>query len=218
MAMPVVSHVRAARLLGADNAAGRRRSTIVLQGRVRGVKRRIGKFQHMRKQGVSARTLTRASATSSMTYAADAMGVSDTILARMRNVGAKAVAAPTAGKNIDLVFLTVDLHDGTCDPAFSAHELPLKHWTLAWWEAWQTPARLKAAFVAASAKVKRAKASPWQRATGATAGYILTLRRVGWSLFHDHAIDDIANAANESGKSPPSLSHCPSYSANEIYQ
>ena len=206
MADPVVSHTRSARLLGADNSAGRRRSTVVARGRVKGVQRRIGKFQHMRQQGINSRTLTRASATASMAYGADAMGTSDTALAKMRLVAAKALSAPTAGKNVDLVFIAADLHDGSSDPAFLAHELPAKHWALAWWEGWQSPARLRAAFLVAESKVKRAKASPWQRASGAVAGYILTLRRVGWTPFPDRAVDDVGVTWHFARDSPAAIS------------
>ena len=186
-----ITHSRAAKLLGADNAAGRRRSTRVARTRVAKVKRSIGKYRQMRRQGIKTRVLARAAATTSITYAADAMGTSDAVLNTMRMTTAHAIAAPTGGKNPDLILFSSDLHTGTADPAFMVHQLPVKHWALAWWEGWQSPPRLRAAFVAARAKLLRARGSPWQRATGATAGYILTLERLNWQPHAEYAVDDI---------------------------
>ena len=206
-AMPqkALTQTRTARLLGADNSAGRRRSTKVVRGRIAMVKRSIGKFQKLRRLGVCTRTLARASATARSTYAADAMGVSDTTLHSMRVASAAAVAAPNSGKSPDLILLTADLEQGSVDPAFAAHQTPVKHWALAWWESWQSVGRLKAAYLAASAKISRARASPWQVATGPAAGFILTLKRLNWTPGDVEVVDDIGCKWNFTRDSPSAI-------------
>ena len=193
MRQKVLNHTHSARLLGADNASGRRRSIKVARGRLSQVRKSISKFQQLRKQGVCTRTLVRASSTARSTYASDAMGVSDTMLHGMRTTAAASVAAPSSGKSPDLILLVADLDSGSVDPAFAAHQLPIKHWALAWWESWQSRARLLAAYTAAHAKVKRAKDSAWRVAAGPTAGFILTLTRLNWTPGPEVVIDDVGH-------------------------
>ena len=189
----MVSHTKTAKLLGADNSAGRRRSTKVIRGRIRQVKKLASKLHSLRRQGVRVRAMARSAVTARVIYGVDVMGASNTVLRDMRSTVAHASAPPGAGKNADLILLTLDLQVGTIDPAFAAHEAPAKHWALAWWERWYDPSLLRAAFLAADEKLKRIRGSQWRGVTGPTATMILSLRRLGWAPRADSAMDDLGH-------------------------
>ena len=133
------------------------------------------------------------------------MGTSDVVLRDKRAVVAHAVAPPNAGKNPDLILLATDLNSGTVDPAFQDHIAPIKEWALAWWQSWQSRDRLQAAYITALVKLNRAKSSPWQRAAGPTAGYILTARRLGWSPAFDSVKDDLGFVSRFTVDSPAAI-------------
>ena len=194
MAKKTVAHRNATRLLGADNAAGRRRSTKTTRARIAGVKKTTKRYHVLRKMGVNTRLAAQTAATPKMTYAAEAMGVSNTGLHAMRTTAAHLVAGPISGKNPDLVLLAHDLDHGSMDPAFNAHIGPVRCWALAWWQQWQPASHLQAAFTLCKNRLNRLnpKCSPWQVSTGPTMGLILSLRRLGWSTDQaDRSIDDL---------------------------
>ena len=45
-----------------------------------------------------------------------------------------------------MVVYALDGANGTLDPAFDGHYLPLKHWALAWQEGWADVQALEAAY------------------------------------------------------------------------
>ncbi len=70
---------------------------------------------------------------------------------------------------MELVLYAVDGTDGTLDPAFAAHLLPLKAWATAWWERWSHPESLENAYWSAQRTLQGGVQKPWARAAGPAA-------------------------------------------------
>ena len=204
-----VSHATSAKLLGADNASGRRRSTRVVQARIKQVKKSCHKYRRLRRLGFNTRLMAQTAANPKMCYGVESMGVSDSVLHSMRTSMSHLLSPSNHGKNADLVLLAHDLSCGTVDPAFNAHVAPVKAWALAWWQQWQPPERLQAAYVIAKAKIRKAKqlkCSPWQVVSGPTAALILTLERIGWDTSrHDQTTDDMGQGWSYMSDSPAAI-------------
>ena len=123
----VVTHTRTARLLGADNSSGRRRSTRVIRGRIAQVKKSCHKYRQLRRLGVNTRLVAQTAASPKMCYGAEAMGISDSVLHSMRTSMAHMLTASSHGKSPDVTLFANDLQCGTLDPAFTPPPCRSRH-------------------------------------------------------------------------------------------
>ena len=115
---------------------------------------------------------------------------------------ARAAAPEGGGKNPAKTLYASDGANGTLDPSFDAHILPMKHWALAWWETWADPAQLEKAF-RHRAEMPQAHREQWARAAGPTAALDLSLRRVGWSWISASVVHDHNGASWDCRRDPP---------------
>ena len=147
----------------------------------------------LRKSGVNTKQMARSSGTASIMYGCDTQGVADGMLKDQRSVIARAAAPEGKGKNPLKTLYALDGSSGTLDPAFEAHALLVKHWTLAWWENWVDPDALTASYELAKSKHGSGKVS-WNSVAGPAAALHLSMRRANWQWTHAHsAIDDLGN-------------------------
>ena len=171
-----------AKLLGTGVLGGRRRSTYVMRVRLHAFTKTIVRFHVMRSAGVNAKQMVRAAGSPAMLYGVEVVGLSDTALQTTRSRTAAAAAPQAGGKNPDLTLYALDGSSGSLDPAFDSHLMPLKHWALAWWEAWFEPEELNEAFQVAGLKLASAVGSPWRMVAGPTTAVIASMARLGWTF------------------------------------
>ena len=185
-----VSATTHAKLLGTDSIGGRKRSTKCFQERLQAFSSTAGRYFSIRAAGVNSVQMVRTAGILAVMYGCEIFGVSDTSLHTTRSRRAAAAAPKAGGKNPDLSLLGLDGQNGTLDPAFEAHVSPLKHWALAWWEAWFDQESMASAFSAAALKLAAAKGSEWQSVAGPTAALLATANRTGWTLPSAHEVVD----------------------------
>ena len=147
------------KMLGTDAVGGSRRSTVTFCDRVNTFGATIPKVQALRKIGVNSLQMVRTAGTPSIMYGCEIFGFSDSALYLARSKVASAAAAPTGGKNIELLLHLLDGQAGTLDPAFEAHTAPLLMWAIAVWEGWFSREQLASAFTQASLKLAKKRAS-----------------------------------------------------------
>ena len=135
---------RTAKLLGAAAGGGRRRRARYSAARLRTFKTKLKRIKALRRLGVDATTIVRATGAPALAYGWEVTGVSDSQLKAARCAVATAAAPDAGGKNPDVVLAVLDARGGTVDPAFMAHIGPIKSWALAWWQGWAPPARARA--------------------------------------------------------------------------
>ena len=176
---------RAGKLLGAPSGGGRRRSVRPVIKRWRDFRRKIPRVHALRRARLPTHQIVRTAGTPAITYSLEVMGASNAHLHNMRTTIARAAAPEGGGKNPDLVLHVLDADNGTMDPAFDAHILPLKFWSLAIWEKWVCFDALSNALHNVGTKLRNAK-SPWSVTTGPVAALVNSLERVGWTL-HSYA-------------------------------
>ena len=73
----------------------------------------------------------------------------------------------------------LDGSNGTLDPSFDAHVVPIMHWSLAWWEKWADPSQLGKAYERRM-EMPQEHRKQWARVAGPTAALDRYLQRVGW--------------------------------------
>ena len=95
----VLKPVRAAKLLGVAFGGGRRRSTVVIQHRLKQFRDKTAKVRQLRRQRLSAVQYVRTAGIPSLLYGADTTGVADSTIDRVRASAAAMVAPQGAGKN-----------------------------------------------------------------------------------------------------------------------
>ena len=188
-----VKAVRATKLLGTPSGGGRRRSIQPSCIRVRKFAAKVKRIHAVRKVGCNTRLMVRAAGTPSITYGCEVMGMSDSHLQSARTAIAAALAPDAGGKNPDAVLLAMDANGGTADPAFDAHTLPLKAWSLAHWQSWQPVGALDSAFRHAAATLQTAVRTPWDKVTGPVSALIATVWRLGWTVISPHSFLDDRN-------------------------
>jgi len=175
--------VRAAKLLGAPSGGGRRRYVRPSRARLKTLKARVGRIHKLRGASkVCIRNLVRASATPTVTYGVEVMGMSDSHLDAARSLVAKAVAPSAGGKSHHAVLYAVDAAGSSVDPAIDAHVLPIKFWSLARWQCWVAHDELDDAFVRAVLRLQQARRSCWDLTTGPVAALVASCWRIGWRL------------------------------------
>ena len=121
-------------------------------------------------------------------YGVDAIGMADTQLSQARRLVAKAVAPAAGGKSYGLVLYSADGVNGTLDPAFSAHVLPLQSWALAHWQHWQPLSSLQRAMKFAQARVLKDGQALWGKVTGPAAAVVASAARLNWRFIDSHII------------------------------
>ena len=173
---------RSTKLLGVGTSAGRTRCVKFLKVRINTLKKRIPRIHCLRRSGISAKQMTRAAGTPLITYGADIAGMANTHLLNARRTIAKAIAPEAGGKNFELVLYLADGANGTCDPAFAAHTLPMFMWAMAHWDKWTPTAHMHTTLLAARDRVVSAGTAKWNRVTGPAAALAASLHRIGWQI------------------------------------
>ncbi len=153
-----------------------------LAARILKFKQKIPRLHALRRLGIRVQQMVRSAGTPAITYGVESTGMADSHLERARNSIAKAAAPEGGGKSVDLVLLTADRTNGTMDPAFDAHVLPVYYWSLAWWEGWKPHNTLTRAGEAAIAKLHGCAGSCWRRVCGPATAVVATLGRIGWDI------------------------------------
>ena len=176
------------------------------------------KYRAIRKLGVSTHTMARMAATPAITYGVDVMGMSDSMLQNARCIVATAAAPGAGGKTPDLVLCALDCAGGTLDPAYDAIGLPIKHWAMAWWEGWIPPADLDRSARYASARLRTAVKSVWQRVTGPVAALLASLWRIGWSVECPHRLRTDRGRLLDLKLDPPVVVHAEAKHAIKRWQ
>ena len=141
-----ITAVRSAKLLGTSTKAGARRAVGAMRVRITQFKKRVPKFQILRRIGVNTAAMTQAAAAATMLYGAECCGVSSSMMEECRRVAAKVCVGTAVGKSTTRSLYAVDGSAGTVDPAFLAHLSPITAWAAAWWDEWAEPEVLKTAF------------------------------------------------------------------------
>ena len=172
-------------MLGFGTTAGKRRTMAQLQARVKKFAGKRKRIITLRACGISSRELTRAIAMPAIGYGLEATGIGDSRLHQLRGQVVRTAHPGAAGGNLDCEWYAYDAADGTDDPAFQAHLLPLHALSMAWWEQWRTQGDLSRAHRAACDHLTAAsshKGHIWTQVRGPTAAAILTAERLGWSF------------------------------------
>jgi len=159
--MSKIKPVASAKLLGTPFAGGRRRTTATFQLRLKAAKDRKSRIHAVRAAGGSAVAYVTTAHIPAMLYGSDVGGARDSHRAACRTEAALASAAPTAGKNSELILNAAVATAPGIDPAFVAHGVPMRQWANAVWDKWARPQDMKDAFSRAIAKLDAAVASPW---------------------------------------------------------
>ena len=194
LAMPEVALVKkmAVKSLGGDIGTGRRRTTRVLQTRLKAFRRRRQCFRRVRRAiGFSGTaTVLRTGGTAAMTYATGNMGVSSTMLHSQRTGAAAMLQARGAG-DLDLTLVLADASTkGRADPAFAAHEEPIVMWAQAVWSGWLPEAELVDLNADARARL-RDQGNMWSLVAGPAAAAVATASRIGWAFDSaEHVVTD----------------------------
>ena len=174
---------RSVKLLGTGFAGGRRRTMAVLKTRLKAFKERIPRLHALRRNRVDVPRMVATMGAPGMLYGVDLMGVADTHLHKVRVVALCAALPPGPARNVDTGFAILDSSGRTTDPAYAAHEAPVRSWCFALWQAWVPLPSMLALFSATLCRLQRLRAgggSLWSAAAGPAAGFILTLQRLGW--------------------------------------
>ena len=170
--------------LGVGMGGGRRRNAQVLTSRLLDFRRRLPRWQRLRRSGVDTHRLLRTGGKAALTYGCATTGVSNTMLARQRRAAALAAAPAngSGGQHTDMALVMADGGlSGKADPAFDAHEQPIGQWSMACWELWLPACSL----LHLAAKAKAALLRPghiWARVRGPGAAMVASCARLGWSV------------------------------------
>jgi hypothetical protein len=134
--------------------------------------------------------MVRAVASPSVLYSVECIGISCASLNLIRIAAARACSASAGGKNIDILWAALDGASGAADPAFEAHEGPIKYWAIAFWEQWFEQEVLTDAIQAARGKLKVFGRSVWGRVAGPATALIATMRRLKWTWISPITVKD----------------------------
>ncbi len=173
--------IRSAKLLGTDAGGGKRRAVQVQRGRLKTLANRMPRIRMVRKHGISAMRAARAAGTPVVTYGTFITGMSMSALTAARRLIARAAAPAGAGKSLDITLHALDGRDGTLDPAFDAHVLPIQTWAPACWEHWQPTDALCSAMRHASSKIL-VNRPVWNKVSGPASAAVATAARIGWTF------------------------------------
>jgi len=198
-----VKAVRATKLLGTPCGGGRRRAIQASIVRVRKFAAKVKRIHAVRKVGGNVRLMVRAAGTPAVTYGVEVMGMSDSHLQSARVAIASAIAPAAGGKSPDAVLLALDSCGATADPAFDAHALPLRTWSLAYWQRWQPYCTLDSAFRGAVSTLQATVRTPWDKVTGPVTALVATIWRLGWTVVSPQVFrDDLGRAVDVTVESP----------------
>ena len=198
----VLKPAASAKLLGTGVAGGARRSTRVIKARLQKLRSSASRMWALRKQGVNTKLMARMAGTSSITYGDDIQGVSNTLLAQQVSTVARLASPEGGGRNPTTALYVIDGPNGTLDPTFSAHTLPLLHWSTAFWETWVSKEALEAAFQHVPSKMSHGKAS-WHGVAGPAAALWVTLDRVQWKWISASTFNDDLGDQWDARADPP---------------
>ena len=106
------------------------------------------------------------------------------------SAAARACSAMAGGKCIDLVWAAIDGASGVADPAFEAHDGPIKYWATAFWECWFSVPLLTEAIERAMEKLKVTRKSIWGRVTGPATALVASFKRLRCTWTDPYTIID----------------------------
>lgn len=171
-----ITYHRGVKSLGAGLGAGCRRNTQVSKKRLKDFSKRLHRFARLDRAGFNTSRILRTGGTAGMVYGGGPQGVSCTTLRGQRRAAAAASAhgGNRCGQQLDAALLMGDgSENGRADPAFEAHEQPLKQWAQAVWEEWLPHTALNR--MAAQARRKLASAKRiWAACAGPGTGLVAT--------------------------------------------
>ena len=176
----MVRAVKIAKLLGTATKAGGRRAVGELKTRMTKFKKRLPKYQMLRRIGVNTAAMTQSAAAATMLYGVECCGIGDSMLEECRRTAAKACVGSAGGKSATRSLYAIDGAHGTADPAFVAHTNPITYWALAWWENWLDQDSLVTAFQSTKEKLSGAKGTVWANVKGPAGALIASAERIGW--------------------------------------
>jgi hypothetical protein len=203
---PRAAAVKVGKLLGAAAAGGTRRATCFQKARMAMFAKKAARIRSLgRGAGVDARRLTGSTAAPTMLYGAECIGVADTVLDGMRRLTAQSAAAMGGGKNADLVLLAADCDQGTMDPCFAAHTLPIGQWAKAVWEGWAPAYQLTEMIKFAKRRRALMPKGVWAAVTGPAAALLTTLERLGWMARSASAMVDDQGRVHDMHVDPPAV-------------
>ena len=157
--------------------------------------------------------MTRAAGTPIFLYSNENVGLSDTALHASRSSVASASSSATCGKQLDVALHVLDGASGKLDPAFPAHEGPIKYWALAVWEAWFSVHELQIALDQAKKKINGARGSCWAVVSGPVTALVATASRIGWTIASaTSALDDLQHKWDSAADSPAAIANAVAHS------
>ena len=131
-------------------------------------------------------------------------GMANGHLQATRRAIARAVSPEGGGKNFELVLHAADGANGTLDPAFDAHGLPIWMWALAHWEHWLACRYMHEAITYASSKVRIQDGDArWALVTGPSAAVVASASRIGWRFKAGHLLCTDQNEVLDLSLDPP---------------
>ena len=168
--------------LGSGLGAGVARNASVASRRLQSFRSRLGRFRRQRMEGRrNVELVLKTGATAGLTFGAEAMGVSSTMLLSQRRAVAATLVGSGAG-DLDLRLILAELESrGKFDPAFPAHCGPIVTWATAVWESWLPLPTLRALYQQ-GCKLRSLSSSPWPRVKGPGAALFATAARLGWEV------------------------------------
>ena len=178
------------RLLGADFAAGGRRPTKIVKNRIGAVKRRLPRYQALRRGGAKTIGIAKTGAAPALLFATRTLGAPDNVFQQVR---ANVARAAGLGKNMSSAALGLAIRDGEkakkTDPAHEMSVGPVVAFATAVWEKSIPFSWLSSAVSAATEAVAKQTRS-WKNCKGPIEGMVRTLRRIGWQAASARSIID----------------------------
>ena len=110
---------RLGKLLGAGTVGGKRRTTSILDDRVKKFRLKKHRVRQLGRHGLSQQHAARAVGMPSVSYSAELTGFSDSTLTAVRRDVAFAATPSTAGGHFEHALLAIDGARGRLDPAFN---------------------------------------------------------------------------------------------------
>ena len=172
-----------AKMLGVSTNGGATRTVASLRKRSAALKKKIGRYHILGKEGFSRKALARPTVVAAATYGCENTGYADSALRQLRTLALRTVATATSGGNLDAEWMARDGQKDTLDPAFAAHAMPICSLAEAWWCKWRQEEKLRDAHDAVMKRLYKplkGNSSVWARAKGPTAAAILSASRIGW--------------------------------------
>ena len=191
--------------LGAALGSGARRNAKEANKRLSSFSKRRSRFRALSKAGINIPHLLRTGGVAAITYGAEVLGVSNSMLRRQRQVAASTctITKGSAGQNLDLALAVVDaVGKGSADPAYDAHYKPICMWARAIYDQWLS-ARVAERYLSEVRADLLLATVPWAKANGPAAGFTLSVLRLGWTIHSSRSVTTDNGTALRFDLDPP---------------